>query len=389
MIPFEEAFDIVMKTARPLEAEPVELREALARVLAEDVCSDVDMPPFDKSAMDGYACRREDLVLDLEIIETVQAGKTPTMTVGKGQCTKIMTGAQVPPGADCVIMVEQTELVAGGLVRFTKRETRDHICRQGEDIRKGARVVPKGTLLAPQHIAVLASAGCAQPRVSRRPRVGVIATGDELIEPGQPLGPAQIRTSNSYQLFSHVQTAGSVPTYYGIARDTEADIDSALKCAIAGNDVVILSGGVSMGDFDLVPRVMVNNNIRILFDSIAMKPGKPTTFGVSPDIYCFGLPGNPVSTFIQFEILIKPFLFRLMGHEFRPPFSVLPLAEPLRHGRSDREMWVPVVLTDEGVRPIEYHGSAHVNALCKADGLIVVPAGASLEKGTAVRVRPI
>lgn len=249
----------------------------------------------------------------------------------------------------------------------------------------------KGARLGAQHIAVLASVGCTHPRVSRQPRVGVIATGDELVEPGEPLGPAQIRTSNSYQLFSHVLTAGAIPAYYGIARDTEAAIDGMMKRAIAENDVVLLSGGVSMGDFDLVPGVMEKNGIQILFDSIAMKPGKPTTFGISPDVYCFGLPGNPVSTFIQFELLIKPFLFRLMGHEFRPPSSRLPLAGPFKCKRGDREMWIPVVITPEGeVRPIEYHGSAHVNALCEADGLIVVPAGTTLvEKGTYVRVRPI
>lgn len=390
MIPFEQAFAIVMNTARTLEAEPVDLREALGRILAEDVYSDMDMPPFDKSAMDGYACRRVDLASDLTVIETVQAGTAPSLTVGKGQCSKIMTGAQVPPGADCVIMVEHTEQTATGQIRFTGANTRDNLCRKGEDVRKGDRVLRKGQRLGAQHIAVLASVGCTVARVSQQPRVGVIATGDELVEPGEPLGPVQIRTSNSYQLFSHVQSAGCVPTYYGIARDTEAAIDELMKRAIAENDVVILSGGVSMGDFDLVPGVMQKNNIRILFDSIAMKPGKPTTFGVSPDVYCFGLPGNPVSTFIQFELLIKPFLFRLMGHEFRPPHSVLPLAGPVKSKRADREMWLPVVITQDGVQPIEYHGSAHVNALCEADGLIVVPAGVTvLEKGTLVRVRPI
>ena len=391
MILFEEAFAIVMSTVRPLPTEPIGLRDALGRILAEDICSDIDMPPFDKSAMDGYACRREDLGEDLTVLEMIQAGGMPTLAVGKGQCSKIMTGAMVPHGADCVIKVEETREVANDVVRFTGAKTRDNVCLQGEDVHAGDCVLRKGTRLGPQHIAVLATVGCARPKVFRQPRVGVIATGDELVEPGEPLGPSQIRTSNSYQLYTHVQTAGAIPSYYGIARDTEAEIDAALKRAIAENDVVLLSGGVSMGDFDLVPGVMAKNNIRILFDSIAMKPGKPTTFGVSPKVYCFGLPGNPVSTFIQFELLIKPFLFRLMGHEFRPPCSVLPLAEPVMRKHADREAWIPVTITTDGeVLPLDYHGSAHINALCEADGLIVVPTGVCLlEKGTLVRVRPI
>ena len=380
-----------MDTARPLGNETVDLRRALGRILAEDVYSDLDMPPFDKSAMDGYACRRDDLGRGLEVVETIQAGTAPARSVGKGQCAKIMTGAPLPDGADCVIMVEYTEAAADGRVRFTGAETRDNICRRGEDIQKGQRVLEKGTRLGPQHIAVLASVGRTDARVELKPKVGVIATGDELIEPGELLDPAKIRTSNSYQLFSHVLAAGCAPTYYGIARDTEAEIDAMLKRAIAENDVVLLSGGVSMGDFDLVPGVMENNGIRILFDSVAMKPGKPTTFGVSREVYCFGLPGNPVSTFIQFELLIKPFLFRLMGHDFRPTVCRFPLAAPIKAKKGNRETWIPVEITDEEeVQPVEYHGSAHINALCGADGLIVLPPGAStVEKGTLVRVRLI
>ena len=168
-------------------------------------------------------------------------------------------------------------------------------------------------------------------------------------------------------------------------------VNSALKRAIAENDVVLLSGGVSKGDYDFVPEVMQRNGIEILFDSIAMKPGKPTTFGVSPKIYCFGLPGNPVSTFVQFEILVKPFLYRLMGHDFRIAYSVLPLAARVDPRRTDRETWVPVRITADGrAQPGEYHGSAHINALCQADGLIVIPIGSSpLEEGTLVRVRPL
>ena len=188
-----------------------------------------------------------------------------------------------------------------------------------------------------------------------------------------------------------MQTAGAIPTYCGIARDTETAIDAALKKAIPDNDVILLSGGVSMGDYDFVPDVMKRNGINILFDSIAMKPGKPTTFGVSPEVYCFGLPGNPVSTFIQFEILIKPFLHKLMGHAFRPAYSVLPLGKAITRKRLDREAWIPVAIGEDGqVRACEYHGSAHINALSRADGFVVIPAGVeTIAEGTLVRVRSL
>jgi len=391
MIPFAEAYEIVMNSARTLEAERVDITRAVHRVLAEDVASDMDMPPFDKSAMDGYACRREDLANDLTVVETIQAGRAPTKPIGALECAKIMTGAPVPEGAECVIMVEHTASAAENKVRFTGKHTQDNICLRGEDIRAGDVVLRKGSRLAAQHIAVLATVGSTEPPVIRQPKVGVIATGDELVEPHITPDASQIRTSNSYQLCAQVATVPAIPTYYGIVRDTEQALDSALSTALAENDVVLMSGGVSMGDFDFVPGVMKKNGLEILFDAIAMKPGKPTTFGVSPQKYSIGLPGNPVSTFIQFEILVKPFLFKLMGHEFRPIETVLPLARTITRKRTKRESWIPVRMTEDGrVRANDYHGSAHINALCDADGLIVVPIGvASIEEGTLVRVRPI
>ncbi len=391
MISFVRAQEIVMECARVLDSEEVALSESLHRILAEDIRSDIDMPPFDKSAMDGYACRRADLDRELAVIEIIQAGTSPTKTVGERQCAKIMTGAMLPEGADCVVMIEYTEEVREGVVRFTGASTRDNICRRSEDIREGDVVLERGERIAPPHVAVLATVGCVRPRVYRKARVGIIATGDELVEPGERPGPSQIRTSNSCQLYAQALDADTLPTYYGIARDTAASLDGALKRAMAENDVVLLSGGVSKGDFDLVPGIMTQNGIEILFDSIAMKPGKPTTFGVSPTVYCFGLPGNPVSTFIQFEILVKPFLYKLMGHDFRPTHSMLPLASRLEPKRVDRETWLPVRITPDGrVEPGAYHGSAHINALCEADGLIVLPVGAGVfEEGTLVRVRPL
>jgi len=391
VISFEKALDIVLTSARPVGTERVDLTDAANRVLAEEIASDMDMPPFNKSTMDGYACRRVDLAEELTVVESIAAGSMPARRIAPNQCSKIMTGGVVPEGADCVVMKEFIETPGENIVRFVGKETADNICAKGEDIRAGDIVLSKGTLLKPQHVAVLASVGCTQPTVSKTPRVGIVATGSELVGPASKPEPSQIRNSNSVQLAAQARSAGANATDYGIAEDTEEGIDNILKEAIADNDVVIVSGGVSVGDFDLVPGVLRKNNVKLLFESVAVKPGKPSVFGVSEKAYCFGLPGNPMSTFVQFEILIKPFLYRLMGHDYKYHDVRMPLDESVKRKKTERKVWFPVVITGAGtVKLIEYHGSAHISSLNRADGLISVDVGvAKIEKGTIVQVRLI
>ncbi len=403
---FEEAFRVASDTVRFTGAELVQLDQAVGRILAEDVVSDMDMPPFNKSAMDGYACRRGDLGSELRMVETIPAGRPPTRSVGRGECSKIMTGAAVPEGADCVVPVEITRCSDEGAVTITGELTRDNICFQAEDIRAGDIVLHKGTPIAPQHIGVLATVGRARPPVARRPTVGIITTGDEIVEPDATPSPAQIRNSNGHQLSAQVQRAGAIPKYYGIVPDTVEALDTAVKQAIDDCDVILLSGGVSMGDFDLVPGVLKQNGFDLLFEKIAIKPGKPTVFGVHtpthPHIhdaggvtrrptYVFGLPGNPVSTFVIFELLVRPFLWQLMGRDTPATTWQARLAAPIRRRKSGRDAWIPVRINDAGdAEPISYHGSAHLNALTEADGLICLPTGThKIDEGTSVDVRPI
>jgi molybdopterin molybdotransferase len=388
-ISFGEAVDATMQLARPLGTCTVELSDSLGRILAEDVFSDRDIPPFNKSAMDGFACRRENLGEVLTVLETVPAGALPTHSVGACQCTRIMTGAMVPEGADVVIRFEDTENSGPDQVRFTGRSTQDNICLQGEDGEAGIRVLTRGTRLGAAHVAILASVGQSRPCVYRRPRVGIIATGDELVEPSQTPGPGQIRNSNGYQLSTQTRAMGAIPDTVRLAGDTHKDLDAAFKEATAHNNVVLLSGGVSQGDFDLVPEIMTANGVEILYDRISIKPGRPTTCGVTEGVVCFGLAGNPVATFVMFEILVKPFLFALMGHEFHPPALLLPLEEDLKQRHKDRDMWVPVSISEEGgISPVSYHGSAHFLALALADGLALMKAGSTVAaKGTTIPVR--
>jgi molybdopterin molybdotransferase len=391
MLPFDKALKIVLDSARTLGSEIVNITHAANRILAEDVKSDIDIPPSDRAVMDGYACRRRDLVNELTIIETIPAGAIPEKEIGLNQCSKIMTGAPIPQGADCVIMVEFTENPTDKTVRFTGKQTQDYIRSRGQDITAGQVVLHKGTLIKPQHIAVLASVGCVNARVSKRPKVAVIATGDELVEPQLKPSPWQLRNTNSFQLVAQLESIGAIVTYYGIAKDTADEINKFFRKAATENDIVTLSGGVSMGDFDLVPGVLKQNNIELLFEKVALKPGKPTVFGKSEELYCFGIPGNPVSTFAVFELLIKPFLYKLMGHDYVPPRIEMPLCETIKRKDTERLSWIPVKITDSGqLKQIEYHGSAHINAISNADGLVSMDIGvAEVPKGTFIAVRLI
>jgi molybdopterin molybdotransferase len=391
MILFEQACEIVMNSALKMDTEVIPFTVSLNRILAGDVVSDIDMPPFNKSSVDGFACRKSDLGSDLEIIETIPAGVWPARDIGKGQCSRIMTGAPVPFGADCVVMVEDTELTSTGTMKFMGSFTKENIARKGEDVHKDDIVLKKGRIIRPQDIAVMASVGHIAVTVSKMPDIAVISSGSELVEPSEIPAISQIRNSNSSQLMAQVSRAGASGKYYGIAADNAEQTLSIVNKAISENDITIITGGVSMGDFDFVPSVLERAGVKILFKRIAVQPGKPTTFGLHPGAVIFGLPGNPVSSFIQFELLIRPLIYKMMGYEWQPMIIRLPMNEKYIRKSVDRMALIPVTITSEGfVSPVEFHGSAHISALSDAMGIISIPVGKPIiEKGEIVSVRQI
>jgi len=391
MILFEEALEKVQQSGQTLGTLTVPFTESVGKVLAADVVSDMNMPPFDKSAMDGYACRRQDLAHELTVIETVQAGAFPLKKVGKDTCIKIMTGAPVPEGADTVIMVEHTRSLPGNKIVFLKERSKPNICKMAEDVREGEVVLKRGTLLRPRHIPVLASVGATEVRVYKSPEIAIIATGNELVEPWQKPDRSQIRNSNAYQLAAQSQQLGLHVKYSGWAKDTREDLEALIKKAGQTADIVILTGGVSMGDFDFVPDVLRKTGVKVLFHGVHAKPGKRTLFGVREKQWFVGLPGNPVSSFVQFEMLVKPLIFKIMGAEVPPVALKLPLNDAYRRKNAERKAFLPVTITKSGrVKQIEYHGSAHINALSSARGLMIVEKGVNvLNKGDLVDVRPI
>ncbi|NVO21575.1 MAG: molybdopterin molybdotransferase MoeA [Bacteroidetes bacterium] len=389
MIRFEEALDIVAHEAKPLSFEWIGLSDCLGRILATDVFADMDMPPFDKSAVDGYACRREDLGSELQVKEVIAAGKEPQFEIGKDECAKLMTGGMVPKGADTVIMVEEVEVLELNRIRFTGSKTAPNICFRAEDIHKGDKVLEKGTLLRAQEVAILASVGKASPEVYEQVKIGIITTGDELVEPGVSPGPSQIRNSNAWQLIIQVKKAGCIPNYYGIAVDDEAETLSLIEKACAENQIVILTGGVSVGDFDFVPAVLARAGFDLKFRSIAVQPGKPSIFATRGSTYLFALPGNPVSSFVQFELLVRHLLNHMSGNFDSAKLRKLTMGFDYTRKRTDRKAFIPVAFLEDGsVGPIEYHGSAHIHSYIFAEGIISVEIGSNvINKGTLVDVR--
>jgi molybdopterin molybdotransferase len=384
MLSVAEAQRIVLEHARPLPPEGVALGpSALGLVLAEDVASDLDMPPYDKALMDGYAVRAADLPEGhgaLAVTEEITAGRTPQRPVGAGQAARIMTGAPLPAGADAVVMIERTRPLDGERVEVEDARLRpgQNIMARGLEMRRGEVVLAAGAVLRPQEFGVLATVGRTSARVHAAPAVALLSTGDEVVEAGDTPGPGQIRNGNGPVLTAQAARAGGVPRYLGIARDR---LDSLRPLVAEGlrAPVLVLSGGVSAGKLDLVPGVLQECGVTAHFHKVEMKPGKPVLFGTRGDHLVFGLPGNPVSALVCFELFVRPAIRRLGGHADAGPHLVqAALAEDFAY-RSDRPTYHPAWLEmgDGGwrVRTVPWSGSPDLRGLTRANAFVVLPAG--------------
>jgi molybdopterin molybdotransferase len=391
MISLEQALEIAFSKVLLMGTERADFLHSSGRILAEDVFADADMPPFNKSAMDGFACGHKDLGKELAVLEVIPAGQSPKHTIEAGQCSKIMTGAQVPEGADTVFMVEYSEVIGSDKVRFTGSKTNSNICLKGEDLKKGDLVLRSGTMIKPQHIAMFATVGCISPLVYQNPQIGIISTGSELVGPDRNPTSSQIRNSNGPQLFAQAAKYAFLAKSYGIVPDDKKLILKFIEKSVQENDVTILSGGVSVGDFDFVPEIIQKLGFEIHFSKINIKPGMHTIFASKGNKYIIGLPGNPVSSFIQFEVFVLPFLRKLMNYT-QPEIRIsLPMNCDFTRKKSDRDECLPVQITlNNKVEMINYHGSAHIHAYHQAFGFITIPAGITeIKKGEIVDVRPL
>ena len=395
MISFQEAEDILYSQEYPAQVETIQLEEAFGRFLAEPPASAVDSPPFDKSAMDGYAVMEGDASTELRILETVAAGETPTVALKAGHCTKIMTGAMVPEGAGKIVRVEYTE-EQDGVMRITQPEPYENIIHRGENLHKGDTFMPRKRLGAGD-IGSLAASGIAELQVFRTLKVGIVTTGSELRNPGEALNPGEIYDSNGRQLRCQILAAGAAPVSYGIIADDRDLHRRTLERALDECDLVILSGGVSKGEYDYVPGTLEELGVNIRFHGVLVKPGRPTLFGRRDDTFVFGLPGNPVSTYILFEVLVKPFIHHLNGLTFKPAGTVGMLEVSIRRRDTERMEFRPVRIIpdapEQGLplfRPVRYMGSAHLNAMVETEALVILPPGTGeLKIGQLVHARLI
>jgi molybdopterin molybdotransferase len=405
----DEALDYILGHVTRLGSHPVRIVEALDRVLAEDVVSVVDIPPFANSAMDGYAVRSADVAsvspdapVALSVIAEVPAGTLPDRPVTPGTAMRIMTGAPIPPGSDAVVPFEQTsEGRPEGFLRpfgsvqvYEAVRVGDNVREAGEDVRRGQRVLAAGHVLRPQDIGILAALGCPEVKVVRRPRVAILATGDELVDVEEPATPGKIRNSNEYTAVGLVKRYGGVPVPLGIARDTVEDLTAKIREGLAQSvDLFLTSAGVSVGDFDMVKNVLAAEG-EMHFWQVAMKPGKPLAFGMVRDVPLLGLPGNPVAAMVAFEVFARPAILKMGGHtSWEKPSVHAILDEDVRNSGRRHYMRARVRREADGYHVttrgsgVQVQGSGILSSLVWANGLVVVPEEVTfIQAGSAVEV---
>ena len=404
MIKVNEALKTVLASINILPSEEIKLIESLGRVLAEDIYADVDIPLLDNSAMDGYAVKFADITgvskdkpKSLEVVDDIQAGYLSKKILKNNQAIRIMTGAVIPEGADSVVMVEETEKEGKDKVKiFKEARPGDNLRRKGEDIKKGDLVFSKGTLLNSAHVGTLASLGKSNIKVARKPKVAVLATGDEVIDVDEKLEPGKLRSSNTYTLYSQVLNSGGIPKNLGIAKDKPEELEAKLKEGF-DCDLILTSGGVSVGDYDLVKFILAKMGVDIKFWKVAMRPGKPLVFGmISADggkrIPVFGLPGNPVSSMISFEAFVRPAILKMLGQQQDTRKEVdAVLEEDIKKKKGLRYFTRAQTRWEDGVylvRTTGPQGSGILKSMALANSLIILPEDEEfIEKGTRVTVR--
>jgi len=382
MISMEDALEIVLKQVSVLSSERVKLLSSLGRVLSENIYSDFDIPGFNRAAMDGYAVVAKDTVhacpdrpVTLKVIDEVPAGFKIRSAISSGKAIRIMTGAVLPEGADAVVMVEYTEAREDKVMVFRSVKKGENVSFSGEDVKKGELVLSRGTLIRPQEVGMLAALGKTEVYVTRKPKVAIISTGDELIEPGRTLEKGKIYDSNSFSLFSQVLKCGADPERIGIVPDDKDELLHKVKMGLSSN-ILLLSGGVSEGKYDLVKEVLMEVGVKPLFWKVAVKPGKPTFFGIRERTLVFGLPGYPVSSMMNFENLVKPAIFKMLGRRGYKRIKIRAVLKGEIKNSSGRKNFIRVRLIEENGRylaiPAPSQKSGVLKSMVWANAVVVL-----------------
>jgi molybdenum cofactor synthesis domain-containing protein len=394
MITVDQALQQITEAVKPANPEIIPLEQALGRILAEEVVADMDLPPFDRSRMDGYALRSEDVLstpVTLRIVGEIAAGATSDISIGRGEAVKIFTGAPIPAGADAVQKVEVTEARGDRVLVQEPVKAGQFITSRASEVKAGEQVASRGRQIGAAEMAVLASFGYSKVRVGACPRVAVMSTGSELVKVTEKPLSSQIRNSNSYTIASYARHSGALVDLMDTVEDTVEATRRALLEAIKRADFVITSGGVSMGDYDLVKAALLEIGADIYFDKVSIRPGKPTVFARKGPTFFFGLPGNPVSTSVTFNVFVRPALRQWQGDGSpRLPTVRAELLESIRDA-SNRRSYLPALIEVEHgravVRLLKWVGSSDLVGFMNANSLIVVREDVhQLERGDVVDV---
>lgn len=400
MISVEEALNRILEVITPLGQEKVNILGSLGRVIGEDIYAHRNIPPKDNSAMDGYAVRWEDTrgasigkPVILNVIEDIPAGTIPLKEIGAGEASRIMTGAPIPVGANAIVKVEETEKDGQQVKVFAEAKEGLDIRYAGEDVREGERVISRGDVVRPAEIGMLAALGRSFISVYQRPMVAVVATGDELVDIDENPNSWQIISSNSYSIAAQIMDCGGVPLQIGIAKDKRADLISKFQAALRA-DIIVSSGGVSVGDYDLVKDVMQEVGNMMQFWQVAMRPGKPLAFGLMGGVPVFGLPGNPVSSMVSFEQFVRPSILKMMGHKnlFQRTIRAT-IEEDITKKIGTKHFIRARVKYENGrytVTTTGEQGSGILKSMVRANGLVILPENVmSVKKGEEVSVQLI
>jgi len=393
MIPISEALDIITRETPRLSVESVDVGASVGHVLAEDIVADMDMPPFDRAQMDGYAviaAETENAPVELKIIGESAAGRGWHNKMNAGEAVRIMTGAPVPAGADAVQKVELTSEASGTVEIEKSVRVGQSIVARGDEIRKGEAVFSAGTVISENMIASLAAFGYAKVSVGKRPRVAILPTGTEIVEVNEKPGPDQIRNSNAAMLKAFAAKFGTATTL-PIARDDIDELKNTINKAVETNDVLVITGGVSVGKYDLTKEALRSLGADIFFERLRLKPGKPAVFARLGNALVFGLPGNPVSTAVTFYLFVRKAMLLMQGagqSDLKPGYAILTRSGK---GAKDRDSYLPATLkTGNGghlfAEPLKWGGSSDFVGFARAEALIIVPAGQSFDEGDVVEI---
>lgn len=397
LIPLDDAQRLVLERVRPLGAERVPIERAAGRVLAEPAHAVVDLPPFASSAMDGFAVRSADTArapLALPVVGEAEAGRPFARELGRGEAVRISTGAAVPAGADAVVPLELVEESDGRVALSAPAPTAANVRERGGDARSGATVLEPGVRLGPGQVAALAAAGVAELRCAKRPRVGILVTGSELRQPGEPLAPGEIYESNGHLLAAALGAAGAVPAQLGVVPDSRAELERATERALLGFDMLVTSGGASVGPHDLVRAVQAGLRVEEVFWGVAVKPGKPVAFGMRREHAVFNLPGNPVSVLVTFELFVRPAVNALQGLlDPLPSYHRGRLAAPVRRNERRHEFLRARTRRERdgiALAPLAGQESHMIVRAAPADALVSLEPGAGeLPAGETVPYLPL